>query len=493
MGIIQRQTIKSTVYIYAGVLVGFVTTALIFPRVLTSSQIGLITLIASWSAIFAQGATLGFGGATVKFFPLFRDKEKNHHGFLFLLLLVTSVGFILFIGLYYLLKSWIISTHADSPLFQHKAYLIVPFTFFMLLFIVMDIYNRVLYNATAGTLLKELFLRLFILLGIALLFFQFLNFDQFVNWYVGAQGAVALLLLFFLVWRKEFNLLPDFSQLDRSMITGMASLSLFSFLTGFSSLAIIRIDSIMIGSYLSEGDVGIYTLNLYFGTLVLLPSRALRNIAPTLIADAFNSRSMSTIRSIYEKSTITQLAVGLFLMLGLWVNTETIYTILPAEYKAGMYVILFIGFSNVVRMAGGLSDAIVGYSDYYKMNTVFNAVWLLLIVLTNLIFIPAMGITGAALASFLSVLAITLVRFWYVFRKFGMQPYQLRHAFLVFLALVTYFLISLLPIFSFFWIDLLVRGSLVVVLYGSAVYFFNISSEINGLVDSLWQRLQSLF
>ncbi|MGB3586953.1 MAG: oligosaccharide flippase family protein [Tunicatimonas sp.] len=493
MGIIKRQTIKSTVYIYAGVLVGFVTTALIFPRILTTSQIGVLTLLGSWSSLFAQFATLGFGGATVKFFPLFRNKAKNHHGFLFILLALSAVGFTLFIGLYYLLKSWLIATHDDSPLFQDKIYLLIPYTLFQLLFISLDVYNRVLYNATTGTLLRELGLRLVILVGITLVFLELFAFDFFVDWYIGAQGVITLALAAFLVWRKEFDLKPNFSLINRSLLKGMASLSFFSFLTGFSSLAIIRIDSIMIGSYLTEAEVGIYAMNINFATLVMLPSRALRNIAPTMIADAFSNRAFGTISAIYEKSTITQLAIGLFLLLGLWVNTETIYTILPPEYQAGVYVILFIGLANVVRMAGGMSDAIVGYSEYYKMNTIFNAGWLLLIILTNVMLIPKLGISGAALASLISVATVTITRFWFVYQKFGMQPYRKKHLLVILIALGTYFIISLLPTYSPFWLDLLFRSGLVMLLFGVSIYFFRISPEINDLVDAAWQRARSLF
>lgn len=493
MGIIQRQTIKSTVYIYAGVLIGFITTGLVFPRVLTPSQIGAIGLLGAWSAVFAQFATLGFGGATVKFFPNFRNRQNNHHGFLFLLLVVTAFGFIVFLLLFFLLKPWLLQTTRDSPLFREQIYLIVPFTFFQLFFLALDVYNRMLYNASTGTLLRELVLRLFILGGITLFFLQIFDYQFFIKYYVGAQGAITALLIFYLIWKKDFNPIPNFYLLDRSMVWGLANLSLFSFLAGFSSLAILRIDSIMIGSYLSDYEVGIYVTNMYFGTLVMLPSRALRSIAPTLISEAFRTKTMDTINSIYQKSTVTQLIVGLYLLLGLWVNAQTIYTILPYEYEAGLYVILFIGLANVVKMAGGVSDTIVGYSEYYRLNTVFNAGWLLLIVLSNMIFIPVYGITGAALASFLSVVTVTAVRFVFVYQKFKMQPYGLKHLWAILLALVIYFVVSLIPVISPFWLDLLVRGTLVTLIYGPTIYYLEISPEINKLINTTLLRLRSLF
>ncbi|MEQ9440564.1 MAG: polysaccharide biosynthesis C-terminal domain-containing protein [Cyclobacteriaceae bacterium] len=491
MGIIQRQTLKSTVYIYAGVIIGFITTVLILPRVLTPSQIGVIGLIGSWSAVFAQFATLGFGGATLKFFPSFRDAKQNHHGFLFLLLVVTALGFLIFLGLYYLLRPWLVYSTQESPLFHEHIYLIIPFTLFQLLFLALDVYNRALYNATTGTLLRELVLRLLILVFVSLFYFQLFGFVRFVEWYVWAQGIVAGLLVLFLLWKGAFNPTPDLRLLDRPMLKGLASLSLFSFLTGFSALAVLRIDSIMIGSYLSDYEVGIYMTTLNFGTLVLLPSRALRGIAPTLIADALKHQDMEAVENIYRKSTITQLVVGLYLMLGIWVNVDTVFAILPEEYKAGLYVILFIGLSNVVRMAGGMSDVIVGYSDYYKLNTVFNAVWLILIVLTNMVFIPLQGISGAALASLISVIAITIARHIFLYKKFGMQPYDKKHAMAIALALVTYGLICLIPTMSPFWLDLLLRGTLVTILYGCSSYYLGISPEINQLIDGGLTRLRS--
>ncbi|MEM9674164.1 MAG: lipopolysaccharide biosynthesis protein [Cyclobacteriaceae bacterium] len=492
MGIIQRQTIKSTAYIYTGVLVGFVTTALVFPRVLTPSEIGAIGLLGSWSAVFAQFATLGFGGATVKFFPIFRDSKQNHQGFLFLLLSVTLGGFLIFLGLFFLLCPWLLQSTEESPLFQDYINLIIPFTLFQLFFLALDVYNRMLYNATTGTLLRELILRVFILIGISLFVLGLFRYQGFVNWYVGAQGAIAILLIFFLVWRGEFRPLPDFSLLDRPMLSKLGNLSLFSFLTGFSSLAIIRIDSIMIGNYLSDYDVGIYLTTMYFGTLVLLPSRALRSIAPTLISEAFSKQDLPTIQSIYHKSTITQLVVGLYLLLGLWVNTNTIFSILPQEFSAGQYVILFIGLANVVKMAGGMGDAIVGYSDYYRMNTVFNAGWLLLIILTNIIFIPKFGISGAAFASLVSVLVVTFVRFLFLNHKFKMQPYRIQHLWVLLLAIGTFGIVSFVPTLSPFWLDFLLRGTLVTLFFVLPVFFLNISPEINKIIIDGLQRLRLL-
>jgi hypothetical protein len=89
MGIIKRQTISGTIITYAGVIIGFITSALIFPEYLTTEQIGLLGVFLSYSYIFAQLATLGTGRITIFFFPTFKDKSKNHHGFFYLMGIIS--------------------------------------------------------------------------------------------------------------------------------------------------------------------------------------------------------------------------------------------------------------------------------------------------------------------------------------------------------------------------------------------------------------------
>lgn len=493
MGILQRQTIKSTIYIYAGVLIGFVTSALVYPKFLSESQIGVMGLLVSWSSVFAQLATLGFNGATIKFFPYFRNKEKQHHGFLFLMLLVMLAGFGLFLTLFFLLKPWMIRDAGKASLFVEYIDLLIPFTFFSLAFTMLDIYNRALYNASTGSLLNETVARLFVLFLVSLFIWDVYSFSGYVLWYVLSRGAVALFLLIFLFWKRELSLRPDFSLLTQDLRQGMLSLSLFSLVTGFGNLAIIRIDSIMINSFYSDADVGVYLTTFYFGTLVLLPSRALRGIAPTLVADAIKNDDLKAVDRIYTKSTITQLVAGCFFFLGIWANIDNVFKILPDSFEAGKYVILFVGMMNIIRMASGINDVIIGYSQYYKVNTYIMLGWVALIILTNVWLLPVMGITGAALASLISVVIVNLVRFIFLYVKFGFQPYNKDHLIILVITVLTYLMVWWIPAASPYILDILLRGVLIALIFTTAIYFSKTDPEINKLIDSYRAKAKRFF
>lgn len=171
MGIIKKQSISGTIYSYVGVLLGFVITALLFPRVFSTEEVGLLRVLVSYSTLFAQFAGMGFSMVTVKLFPYFRSKDEKHHGFLGLSLLVSLIGFLIAVSVYVLLRPNIVE-HASgkSELFVTYFYYVVPLIFFTLLFNVFDTYYRVLYNAVKGIIVKEVFQRLAIL-GVILLYY----------------------------------------------------------------------------------------------------------------------------------------------------------------------------------------------------------------------------------------------------------------------------------------------------------------------------------
>src|SRR5690554_1342496 len=170
MGIIVRQSIQGTVWSYVGVVLGFITTGYLFPNYLTTDTIGLFGLMMAWSALLAQLSSLGFPGITARLFPWFRDKDNSHNGFLFIAFAVMATGFLFFLVSYYIFSPWLIENNLEkSALFSKYIYLLIPLTFFTLLYLILDSYNRLLYDTVFGTFLTE-FLQRLIILSIVLLF-----------------------------------------------------------------------------------------------------------------------------------------------------------------------------------------------------------------------------------------------------------------------------------------------------------------------------------
>lgn len=486
MGEIRRQSTKGAVYITIGVLFGFVIQALIFPKILAVNQIGLIAVLISYASLFAQFASLGFNNTIIRMFPYFRDQTKKHNGFLFIAIMVVLAGTLLAVIIFFLIKSYLVEKSIQkSPLFVEYIYYIIPLFFFLLLFMILDNYNKVLYNSVRGLLLKEVGRRVFILAAILAYFFGFLNFANFVNAYLLSVALPAILLVVYLIRQNQFHLQPRIGYLNKDLAKSMASVSLFGLFTGGTNIISLHIDRIMVDDKLGLAATGIYTTVFFFGTLVKLPARSVGRISSVFIADAWKNDNRSLIQDIYSKSCLNQFIIALLLLIGIWVNIDNVFEILPAKFEAGRYVILFIGLAFLIDLLSGTSGLIVQTSRHYKVQTYLKLLLVLLLIITNLIFIPILGITGAAIATAVSKLIQHTVKYIFLRVKYKMEPYNYKFLLVLIIGIIAYLIGYSIPNFDHYIVDILIRSSIVTIIFVSLILLFKISEDIGQMVNKI--------
>lgn len=483
MGIIQKQTLRGSFYSYLGVLVGFITTGILYPRILSTDEIGLVNLLVSFSVLFAQFASLGFNGVINRLFPYFRNSRNGHNGFLMIALIVSASGFLITYGIFELYKPVLIRNNIEESalLVQYIDY-IVPLIFFTLFFNLFDSYNKAIYDAVLGTIAKEFLQRIFILVALLFYFFNLIKIETFITLYAIAVSSPALIMIISLMIRGEFRIrMPSREIFTKKMIREMIDLSIFGILAGFGTLAILHIDRILVNKFLGLSATGIYATNFFFATLIVIPSRSLLKIATTILADSWKSGDLDNILLVYKKSVINQGVFALLIFTGLWVNIDNIYQIIPPEFAEGKWVILFIGLANIIQMISGVSGTIILTSERFRIHTYFIIIFLASLIGFNYILIPRLGLTGAALASTISSLIFNLLRCGYVYFKFGMNPFDYRIFLLAGIGLVSYLAGYVIPQ-VYFITDIIIRSAVVAIVFLSLIFFFRISEDLNNLV-----------
>ncbi|SMO60626.1 lipopolysaccharide biosynthesis protein [Solitalea koreensis] len=484
MGIIQKQTIKGTFYSYLGVIVGFITSVYLRPRALSAEQNGILELLLSYSAIIVQLSSLGFQSASVRYFPYFRNQDKNNHGFLFLSILVSSAGFILCSLIIWIGGPELLGAHnADSIVFEKYRFALMLLSFALLFFGVFDNYNRALYDTVTGTALREFFQKFFVAIATALLMFTTMNFEKFMVIWLAANILPTLIIGLKLARDGNFTLQPDFEFLDKDIVRSMAAISFFAILSGFTTMIIQYIDKIMISKMLGLSQTGIYGITIFFGTVIAMPSRVMYRVAGTIIADKWKENDLSSIKSIYRKSCINQLLLGLLLFVGIWANIDNVFYLLPKEYEAGKYVILFVGLGSLFDMATGVNGVILATSRYFRFDTYFFIALIVVVIAANYLFIPLFGITGAALAAASATLFFNLFRFLFVWIKFGMQPFNIKNLYILLIGVGILFLIKLMPALPNFYFDIFVRSAFITIAYIGLIWYFNLSQEMNEVIE----------
>lgn len=492
MGIIQRQSIKSTLIAYIGVVLGFFNLIILMPRILSPDQVGLVRVLLDISIIYLTFAQLGLPTLTVKFFPWFRDQDKKFYGFLNFELLIAFLGFTLIGVFFYFLQMPIQTYYAEkSSLLNEYLYLSYGFAFCMLIFVVFESYARALFKIVVPNFLRDNLVRICVALLLIGVYFSFLNFNQFLIGYIFAYALSVLGMMFYLkkldVWFiKEKPVIfkhPKFKE--------MLPFAAFVIFAGASGMVQAKIDTLMISGLAGLSFTAIYSIAFFIATTIELPRRSIGQIAIPIVAQAWKDNNLQKINMLYQKTALNQLVVGLGLFLLLWLNIDNLLLFLPETYRAGKWVILFIGLARVVDMGMGINTEILTTSKYYKWDLPLKILLIALSILLNYIWIPLFGINGAALATLLSFLIYNIIRAILLWWKFKFQPFSPEQLKCLAIGLSTFCIMINVPSFNYYIIDIIFKSVLIVLLYASAIMYFKVSKDINDMIVKLVNKIRS--
>lgn len=493
MGIVQRQTLHGAAWSYLGALLGFVNIALLSPRIFTPGEIGVVQVLISFATILAQFSSLGFINVINRLFPYFRDIREKHNGFFALALSITLAGLLLALVFLKFYNPYFEESNLErSPLISEYSFYLPALLMITLLFNLFDNYNKVLYDAVLGTFLKEFLFRLINTAMIILFWIGIIDFDGYMLGYLASQGIPLIVITIIMILRKEITLKFKFGHITPELRKQIFLLSLFGTLTGLSGYILTTLDKMFINQYLGESQVGIYSIASYFAVLIMIPGRSVAKISIPFLAELWKKEDMKTVDDIYLRSSINQYAIGLLIFIGLMVNLGNIFRILPEEYGGSYAVIILIGLGNLVNVSAGINGVVLSTSALYRYQTWLMFILIGLFVASSLVFIPLMGITGAAIASMISNAIYNLLCVGVVGWKFNLWPYRINHLRMTLVAAFAFgagILVPELPLLP----DLLMRSALVTLIFTAGLYLWKLSDDMNSMVDIIFARFRKMF
>ena len=490
MGIVKRNSITITILSYLGIVVGYVNKILLFPNFLSEEQVGLANILVSMAVMYAQFSAMGINSTIVKFFPFFRTPDRRHNGFFFWTALGVSLGFVLFTTLFLIFREPVTEYYAQkSPLLSKYYLLLIPLGFTTLFFNFFTAWLQALYKTVVSSFVYEVALRLLVTAEISLYALGAIDFEQFIVGYVLIYFVPTLVLLVYTLWTRRINLRPVWTGRTRRLLSVAAVYGLWQYLGGTSMYIVPVIDQSMLAGMRGLAQQAVYSTMAYMVAAMLTPYRSMIKVATPVVTNLWKERDMEGMRRISREMSLVNLIVGSFLFLLIWVNLDNIFSLMPGSYSDGRYVFLFLGLARVMDMYSGLNGTILVTSKKYRYDFTFSLMLVALTVASNALLIPRWGMTGAALATMITVLAYNAIRIASVWKFYRIQPFALSDLLVVVLAAGCIGASALVPPMGHFIADGLIRSALVAALYGGAVYSLKLSPEINRTIDRTLSRL----
>jgi O-antigen/teichoic acid export membrane protein len=489
MGIVRKQGVTITIVSFFGVIIGALNTMFVFPNVLGAEGHGLVMLILSIGTVLAQFAHLGIPNTIIRFFPYLKDRKK----FIYRLALQVPLMSLFLLGLVlYIFGDYLFDGYIQkNALFSEFQPIILPLVASLVFFEVLLSISRSELKSVFPSVLREFILRLSTLVTLCMYSFDFLNFSEFVYCWVGLYSFNVLFLSVYLFRFKLLNISFGFPLFpDSDIARKMSKYGLVTLLTSSAAILVNRIDVLMLGYYLELETIAFYTVAFFMASLIHIPARSILQIVKPLLAKAWAESNIQEIANLYRKTALNQLIIGLLLFIGIWMNINDLLLFVPEKYQGIQMVFFYIGLSKLIDVSVGVNGAIISTSNYYKYDLYINMVLILIVIITNITFIPLYGIVGAAMATSISILIHNIIKTTVLYLLFRIHPFQINTLKVLFVSGLLFYILSLLPfnLIDSTLLRILFRSVCIGLVYSVVIIRFNLSDDINQLFKKFTNR-----
>ena len=483
--------IVGRIFEYGGRLV----LAFLLARLLGAEQFGLYTLGLTVATIAATIAIMGMDDGMMRFIAIYarqRDTNRLWGTMIFCLGTTTIMSVLLMVLLFSLAEplATVIFHNESLTIMLRLTSLLVPFLALseMLKFAARG-FKMMHYNVIAENLVQTpIRIVLLAILGIVGLT-PYMAVAVF-----GLSDICASIVLFYLI-NKKFSL-------RRSLRSGQFNARhIFSFsfplwiadlLSTFRS----NIQTVLLGSLSTLTSVGVFTVvgrvNL-FGHMSY--QSLIASVKPT-IAELQATNEWKNLERLYQTTSRWGLTLNLPVFLLIVMYPRQILSIFGDSYESGVTALIVLACAELVNVATGICGSIIDMTGHNRIK-LFNSFSIVVISIgTNLLLIPPYGVMGAAVAAFISIALINLMRLievWYLYRILPYNREFLKPVLAGLFALAAIWLTSN-------WLDgqdaivfMLVQGLVVLSVYLGSIWLLGLSPDDRVIVDRVNRKTTALY
>lgn len=184
----------------------------------------------------------------------------------------------------------------------------------------------------------------------------------------------------------------------------------------------VQIDSLMVGHFMSETDVGYYAVAIIFVEGLRLIPDSVQRITTPAISNYYGKQKYENIHGLMKNSMLKVLAITILISFTLIVLGQFLIEMLfKEEFLPAYYplLILLVGYS-VYAPVLSISGALAGIGKVALMSKISFTCAVMNTIL-NILLIPKYGITGAAVATSTSLIFTALLK-WYFIKLYIPKP-----------------------------------------------------------------------
>jgi O-antigen/teichoic acid export membrane protein len=193
-------------------------------------------------------------------------------------------------------------------------------------------------------------------------------------------------------------------------------------LAGVFAVAVLWLDTLLLGALRSTEEAGVYAAATRFLVFGGFTSQAvIQAIAPTM-SELITRRNLAAAASVYRTGTAWSIALGWPVYLTLAVFAPAILASFGAGYREAATALAIVAVAMLVGSGVGAIDVVLLMAGKSSWNLLNAAAAVAVNVALNLVLIPRMGMTGAAIAWAASIVTNNVAPLIQVRAHLGIDP-----------------------------------------------------------------------
>lgn len=216
-------------------------------------------------------------------------------------------------------------------------------------------------------------------------------------------------------------------QQSASHFKGYLTLSMPLFFVGLGYLLLGQMDTIMLGYFVNESQVGIYSVTVRISAFVIIGLEILLPIVGPFWAHLAETRDGLSTSELFGTVTKWTCYSGLILFALIVLFRTELLRVFGKGFEAGATVVIVLSLGQLVNAVSGPTGQLLSMTGRQKLEVVNTVSMVVINFFLNLFLIPRLGIMGAAIATGVSIATINGIKLIEVHVIFGLQPYTAKY------------------------------------------------------------------
>lgn len=497
MGVVFRQSVKSTLIIFFGALLGAIT-LLLSVKYLTQQELGFNRSGILFQAIVAsQIAMMGMSNVLAIFIHKYPVDDKRRSALIGTCLAVPVIITLAASILYFIFKEQIIGLLYNSPsdkILGDRYYVLLPIcTLFHSAMIVLESYLNSQMKVAVSVFVREVVLRLLNILLIVLFVCEVINFDVLMFCTIFVYIIPITILYVLCRHTQNFSISFRWNTFSGKEQKEIIHFAWYHMLMGITLSLMGLIDSLMLAPLDKNGmnTVGVYGIGVFVMSILIIPYRSMATASVPDLARSFEANDMNKVRNLFQRGGINILIAAVAMSILVLMNVPNAVKFLNdlsskgEDYSSLLGVIPILVLGRLFDMATGLNSEVISISKHYKFNFRISLVLIALMFLFIGALVPSLGIYGAAWGATLSLIAFNICKVIFLWVKMRLQPFSRKSLGVVVAGVVAMAVVYFIPYRLHPLVDTCIRSIIMIAVYLGMLIILKPSTDLNEYLNTI--------